>query len=793
MKQEQAWKLKYKQPAAVWEEALPLGNGHMGAMVFGGTAEERFQLNEDTLWSGFPRDTNNYEALRYLKKARELVAAGNYTGAEQLVNSRMLGVNCQAYMPLGDLLLKQPDAESCAEYSRELDLDSGVSTVSFRTEAGRYTRESLISAPDGVMVVRLSSEAGSGLDLELSLSSPLKHTVKQQGAASLVLEGRCPTHIADNYHRDHPYAIQYEDGLGIAFALHMQVIATGGSLEAADGRLIISGADQVQLILAAATDYEQVKSRTAHLKSSSGAGPAGLLSPGESCEQRLAAAAAVPYEVLKQRHTADHQALFRRLELDLGWSEAAELPTDERLAAYKDGGEDPALEALLFQYGRYLLIGSSRPGSQAANLQGIWNEHVTPPWNSNYTTNINTQMNYWLAEVGNLSELHGPLMDLISELSETGARTAAVHYGARGWTAHHNVDLWRSSVPSGGDASWAFWPMGGVWLSRHLWEHYAYNPDPAFLQETAYPLMKGAALFALDWLVEGPDGLLVTSPSTSPENRFVTAEGEPCSVSMGSAMDMSLIRELFGHCLEAAQLLDTDKAFRQQLEQTLPRLAPLVITADGRVQEWFEDFPEAEPGHRHVSHLYGLYPGEMINEQDTPELVEASRRTLEKRIASGGGHTGWSCAWLINLYARLRDGEAAHSFVRTLLTRSAYPNLFDAHPPFQIDGNFGAAAGIAEMLLQSHLGELRLLPALPAAWKDGRISGIRARGGYELELVWQDHALVSASITASRDGECRIVYARGLKIQLPDGSLAAADQPLQVKSGEVYRVTVNEG
>ncbi|MDF9843074.1 MULTISPECIES: glycoside hydrolase family 95 protein [unclassified Paenibacillus] len=812
----QPWKLKYKQPAAVWEEALPLGNGHMGAMVFGGTAEERYQLNEDTLWSGFPRDTNNYEALRYLKKARGLITEGSYTEAEKLINSRMLGVNCQAYMPLGDLILKQPGTENCMEYSRELDLDSGIAAVSFRTDVGMFTREAWISAPDGVMVIQATSEARGGLNLELSLSSPLRHTVKQTGAATLMLEGRCPTHIADNYHQDHPYAIQYEDGLGIAFELHLQVIATGGRVEAADGRVLVSGADQVQLVLAAATDYEQLKSRAAHLsgsraaagwqpadetqaqstavqvKGGSGAGPAELLSPGESCERRLAAACGTAYEVLKQRHTADHQALFRRMELDLGWSEAAELPTDERLAAYKNGGEDAALEALLFQYGRYLLIGSSRPGSQAANLQGIWNEHVTPPWNSNYTTNINTQMNYWLAEAGNLSELHGPLIDLIGELSETGARTAAVHYGARGWTAHHNVDLWRSSVPSGGDASWAFWPMGGVWLSRHLWEHYAYNPDPAFLQETAYPLMKGAALFALDWLVEGPEGLLVTSPSTSPENRFVTADGEPCSVSMGSAMDMSLIRELFGHCLEAARILDTDAAFRQQLEQTLPRLAPLVIGAEGRVQEWFEDFAEAEPGHRHVSHLYGLYPGELINERDTPELVEASRRTLEKRIASGGGHTGWSCAWLINLYARLRDGEAAHSFVRTLLSRSVYPNLFDAHPPFQIDGNFGAAAGIAEMLLQSHLGELRLLPALPEAWKSGRVSGIRARGGYELELEWKDHLLVSARISATRDGECRIVYTRGLKIQLPDGGIASADEPLQVKAGESYLVTAGK-
>jgi alpha-L-fucosidase 2 len=788
--QEHSWKLTYKQPAAVWEEALPLGNGHMGAMVFGGAAREQFQMNEDTLWSGFPRDTNNYEALRYLNKARSLVSEGSYLEAEKLINARMLGVNCQAYMPLGDLHLEQPGAENYTAYSRELDLDSGIATVSFQTAAGSYTREAWISAPDGVFVIQETSETKGGLNLTITLDSPLRHAVKHAGEYKLVLEGRCPTHIADNYHQDHPWGIQYEEGLGIAFELHLQVLAKGGQVEFRDGKLVVSGADSVQLLLAAATDYEQLKNRAAHLKSSREASAATLLSPAESCEQRLASAAAKTYEELKQRHAADHQAIFRRVDLDLGGWEASERPTDERLADYKAGQEDPQLEALLFQYGRYLLMGSSRPGSQAANLQGIWNQHVTPPWNSNYTTNINTQMNYWLAEVGNLSEFHEPLIDLIGELSETGARTAAVHYGARGWTAHHNVDLWRSSVPSGGDASWAFWPMGGVWLSRHLWEHYAYHPDAAYLQETAYPLMKGAALFALDWLVEGPEGLLVTNPSTSPENRFVTVEEEASSVSMASAMDMSLIRELFGHCLQAAQILEADPEFRLQLEEALSRLTPLKISGDGRVQEWIEDFKESEEGHRHVSHLYGLYPGELINERDTPEMLEASRLSLEKRIASGGGHTGWSCAWLINLYARLKDGEAAYGFVRTLLSRSAYPNLFDAHPPFQIDGNFGAAAGIAEMLMQSHLGELSLLPALPSSWKKGKVSGIKARGGYELDLEWQDHMLVSARITASRDGECRLVYPHGLKIQSPDGSLTAVDKPLQVKAGEEYFVTV---
>lgn len=394
--------------------------------------------------------------------------------------------------------------------------------------------------------------------------------MEPKGENGLVLKGSCPTHIADNYHKDHPGAILYEDGLGLTFELHLQVILTGGSVEYTDGKLVISGADSVQLLLAAGTDYEALRSRASHLKKRSTTTYGNILSPAESCEARLAAAASKSYEELLDRHTEDHKRIFRRVDMDLGGRERDGLPTDERLMKYKAGQEDPALEALLFQYGRYLLMGSSRTGTQAANLQGIWNHHLTPPWNSNYTTNINTQMNYWLAEVGNLSELHEPLIDMIREVSETGARTAAVHYGARGWVAHHNVDLWRSSSPSGGDASWAFWPMGGVWLCRHLWEHYSFNPDTAYLEETAYPLMKGAALFCLDWLVEGPDGLLVTNPSTSPENRFMTKDGQLCSVSMGSAMDISLIRELFEHCLHAVRILVLDSSFSSSWKRRSP-------------------------------------------------------------------------------------------------------------------------------------------------------------------------------------------------------------------------------
>ncbi|WP_339311616.1 glycoside hydrolase family 95 protein [Paenibacillus sp. FSL M7-0896] len=785
-----AWKLRYRQPAAVWEEALPLGNGHMGAMVFGGTDKELISLNEDTLWSGFPRDTNNYEALRYLKRTRELIAAGQYGEAEDMVNAHMLGVNAQAYMPLGDLILTQPGAENYTAYERELDLDSGIARVNYQTGQGGFTREVFISTPDQVGVVHLTSDQPGGIQLELALDSQLQHSVSPGEGDRLVMKGRCPSHIADNYHQDHPLAVLYEEGLGVAFELHLHAQVTGGSVRYSAGKLVITGADRVLLLLAAGTDYEEVRSRASHRTASAAQHLEAVVSPAELCAGRLSAAAGKTYEELFARHVADHQAIFRRMDLELGGHEAEERFTDERLSAYRDGAEDPALEALLFQYGRYLLMGSSRAGTQAANLQGIWNPHVQPPWNSNYTTNINTQMNYWLAEVCNLSECHEPLLELIKELSETGARTAAIHYGARGWVAHHNVDLWRASTPSGGDASWAFWPMGGVWLCRHLWEHYEFNPDMKYLGETAYPLMKGAVLFCLDWLVEGPEGWLVTSPSTSPENRFITQDGRACSISMGSAMDMSLIAELMQHCLEAARILGVDAELQEELEQTLARLSPLRISKDGRVQEWLYDFAEAEPGHRHVSHLYSLYPGNRINRRDTPELLEASRLTLEQRVASGGGHTGWSCAWLINLYARLADGDAAYGYVRTLLTRSVYPNLFDAHPPFQIDGNFGAAAGIAEMLLQSHLGELTLLPALPGAWKNGRIRGLKARGGYEVDMEWQAGVLVSARITVKCDGMLRLSYAQALKLLLADGSAQALNGAFEVKAGGIYSVGV---
>lgn len=784
-------KLWYKAPASRWEEALPIGNGRIGGMVYGGDFHEEIALNEDTLWSGFPRDTINYDALRHLKKARELIFSGQYKEAENLISQGMLGTNSQAYQPLGHLRLEHSGSHSvCSDYYRELDLETGIATVIYSDGDTKFTREIFVSHADQLLVLHVSSNSDREFKLTVSLDSLLQYrTEKGSNSKDLVMSGKAPSHITDNYIGDHPQPVLYEDGLGISYEVRIRTFADKGNVSvkwvddrAWHTRLEITATKEATILLAAATDFAGY-----HVLPGYGGGAA----PSEKCLSALAAAAHLNYDELRSRHIQDHNELFSRVKLDLGVTHNACLPTNERLDIYREGQSDPAFEALYFQYGRYLLITSSRPGTQPSHLQGIWNPHVQPPWNSNYTTNINTEMNYWPAEVCNLSECHEPLIKMVQELSESGSRTARIHYGCRGWVAHHNIDLWRMTTPSAGDPSWAFWPMGGVWLTRHLWEHYIFNMDEQFLRETAYPIMKGAAEFCLDWIVPNPGGQLVTAPSTSPENRFITKKGEQCSISAGSRMDMFMIADLFDYCIKTMDILGEDTKFSDILRDVLILLAEPEIGPDGRLLEWNEHFAEAESGHRHISHLYGLHPAEQITLRGTPELAEAARKSLDYRISNGGGHTGWSCAWLINMYARLGEGEKAYSFVHTLLTRSTYPNLFDDHPPFQIDGNFGGTAGIAEMLLQSHHQEIELLPALPESWPTGSVTGLKARGGYTVDIMWENGVLTTASVTASRNSWCSVRYHKGLQVCNQDGSHISDSKRFWIERGSTYFIAIS--
>ncbi len=784
--------LWYEQPASEWTEALPIGNGRLGGMVYGGVTEDLIQLNEDTLWSGYPRDNNNYEASKYLEQARKLLFEEKYSEAEKIIEDHMVGTYTESYQPLGDLHLKFKDVEQSTNYRRDLDLNTATTTTRFESAGRTFTRQSFISAVDQVLALNLGCDKPGQVSVTISLNSLLSGSIKAIEGTGLSYTGSAPDHVEPNYSFSlNP--VTYADGKTTRFQIQLQVFAEGGKLKLTDqNELEIGNADRVRLNLTGATSFAGFDKDPA----ASGKDPA------LECEKWLGAAASLGYDELYSRHLADYQPLFRRVELFLGTSEAVSLPTDRRLEKLKAGEADPQLAVLYFQYARYMMITSSRPGTEPANLQGIWNERVRPPWSSNYTTNINAQMNYWPVETCNLSECHEPLLNMIEELQVTGRKTAEVHYQARGWVAHHNVDLWRQSNPANGKAMWAFWPLGGVWLCEHLWEHYAFNLDRDFLANRAYPAMKGAALFCLDWLVDDGQGNLITNPSTSPENRFLTPEGVPAAPSIGSTADLVMILELFGHCIEASQILDTDAEFRAELEAARSKIKPFRIGKFGQLQEWYKDFDEPEPGHRHVSHMYGLYPAAEINRFKQPELAAACRVSLERRKAHGGGHTGWSSAWLVNLWARLGDGEEAYNYYTGLLKHLTYPNLFDAHPPlgprdgnvFQIDGNFGGAAGLAEMLLQSQSGEIELLPALPAAWSSGRISGLKARGGFEVKLAWENGSLQEAELKAQFDRPCRIRTSTGIQ-GITSGSEEVAVERLgdnlvqfQAQAGKTYRV-----
>lgn len=789
-KEESNFKLWYKQPAFVWEEALPVGNGRLAAMVSGNIHKEIITLNEETLWSQFPEDNNNPEAKKYLPKIREAIFNGDHLEADKLC-LQIQGAKCAPYAPLANLVFDFETGDSIFSYYRDLDLQNAISNVQYTTENGNFSRETFISNPDQVMLMRLNSSQEKQLNFRVSLSSLLRHSVTIENGNTVVLKGKCPKYANPLRFPNNPIQYDKQDGEGMNFDARIKLILSDGNIAVKDSFLVVENSSSADIYFSAGTSFNGFDKSPGF----DGIDPETISIP------YLDKALKKGYEEIKKDHIKDFSSFFNRVDLHLNEQTDETLPTNELLLKYNQGKNGNELEELLFHFGRYLFISSSREGGIPIHLQGKWSNKVLPPWNDNYTTNINLQMSYWMGNSTNLNELNEPLINQIRNMSINGEKTASTNYNLKGWCAHHNSDIWAMTSPGGEfgkfglqSIKWMTFPLAGAWLCQHLYDQYLFTQDLQYLKKDAYPMMKGAAVFLLDWLVESPEGYLVTCPSTSPENAFYDIEGNNVASDMASTIDIAIVKELFKNCIDAADILDVDVEFSGNLKRALQKLPEYKIGKHGQLQEWFHDWEEVEVDHRHLSHLYGLHPGSEISPITTPELADACKETLKRR---GDEATGWSLAWKINMWARLLDGNKAHRLIQNLLKFSipnygdevnnknahgqfqklisptnnnvndggggTYPNLMGCCPPLILDSNFGYVSGVTEMLLQSHMDELHILPALPDVWSSGKVSGLCAKGGFVVDIEWENGMLKECTILSKKDTVCKIRYGNSSK------------------------------